>query len=254
MREMDETDRFFMEKNTVYHLSEEERSQTNDYLEAVRAFGRLTSQSLYIIDYQKKNFEYVSDSPLFLCGHTPQEVLEMGYNFYFRNVKSEDLDLLLTINEVGFSFYESLPVEERKLYSISYDFHLMDNGKEILVNQQLTPIYLTDDGKIWKAMCLISLSAKDRAGNICVFKHGSDDFWHFDRSESSWKREQKAQLTDRETEILRLCVRGLSINEIALRVCLTPDTVKFHRRKLFAKIGAQNMTEALAYATGNKLM
>jgi DNA-binding NarL/FixJ family response regulator len=47
---------------------------------------------------------------------------------------------------------------------------------------------------------------------------------------------------------------GLTINEIAERIFLSVDTVKFHRRKLFEKIDVHNITEALAFAINNKLL
>lgn len=43
-------------------------------IEATKTFAKATYQSIYIIDYFKKNFLYVSDNPLFLCGHTVEEV------------------------------------------------------------------------------------------------------------------------------------------------------------------------------------
>ena len=71
---------------------------------------------------------------------------------------------------------------------------------------------------------------------------------------NKWVEEAKAKLSDREIEILRLYARGLTITEIAEQIFVSADTVKFHRRKLFEKIGVQNITEALAYATNNKLL
>ncbi|NAW50231.1 hypothetical protein GNY06_02110 [Elizabethkingia argentiflava] len=47
---------------------------------------------------------------------------------------------------------------------------------------------------------------------------------------------------------------GLSIHQIAAKSVITPDTVKFHRIKLFEKTGTKNIVEALAYATSNKLL
>src|SRR5690606_33987841 len=91
LNDMDDIDKFFSEKNTVHSLSQNELLQTFDYLESVKAFARITYKSIYIIDYQKKTFEYVADNPLFLCGYSPGEVQELGYAFYFKHVKPEDL-------------------------------------------------------------------------------------------------------------------------------------------------------------------
>lgn len=127
---MEKFNSFFSHKNTVNEISDIDISKTQNYLEIVKAFSKLTYQSIYIIDYQKRSFEYVSDNPLFLCGLTAHEVEALGYDFYFKNVNEKDLNLLLKINQVGFDFYDNLPLEERKDYTISYDFHLINEKKE----------------------------------------------------------------------------------------------------------------------------
>ncbi|RLJ31420.1 regulatory LuxR family protein [Chryseobacterium sp. 7] len=252
---MEEIGKFFSNKNSISAISESENNQTSDYLEVIKAFARITYMSLYVIDYQKQNFEYVSDNPLFLCDHTPKEVETMGYAFYFRHVKKEDLDLLFKINEVGFEFYENLPVNERKLYTISYDFHLVNESKNtILINHKLTPLFLSSEGKMWKAMCIVSLSHNHASGNISIVKQGTDEIWNYDLKDSRWIKEEKVKLSEREAEILRLYAQGLTINEIADKIYVTGDTVKFHRRKLFDKMGVSNITEALSYATNYKLI
>jgi len=252
---MEEINKFFTTKNSIHSISESESNQTADYLEVIKAFSRITYMSVYVIDYQKQNFEYVSDNPLFLCDHTPQEVETMGYAFYFRHVKKEDLELLLKINEVGFDFYENLPVEDRKLYTISYDFHLINENKNaVLINHKLTPLFLSSEGKIWKAMCLVSLSHNHQSGNISIVKQGTDEIWNYDLNESKWIKDEKIKLSEREVEILRLYAQGLTINEIAEKIFVTGDTVKFHRRKLFDKMGVNNITEAMSYATSYKLI
>ena len=75
---------FFSSKNTVRKLTEADLIQVNTYLEPIKAFARTTYSSIYVIDYEKKGFDYVSDNPLFLCGNTADEVKQMGYAFYFK--------------------------------------------------------------------------------------------------------------------------------------------------------------------------
>ena len=251
---MEQRDRFFSSKNTVSHLSEETASQTQDYLKVVQAFARLTYQSVYVIDYEKKAFDFVSDNPLFLCGLSSDEVKEMGYDFYFKYVDPQDLALLITINEAGFDFYEKLPVNERIDYTISYDFQLVnENRNRVLVNHKLTPLFLNDDGKIWKAMCVVSLSHQQHSGNITISRQNSETIHVFDPERRIWRKDQRIVLTDRETDILRLYARGFTIAQIAERLFISPDTVKFHRKKLFDKIGVDNITEAMSYATHHRL-
>lgn len=203
----------------------------------------------------KQGFEFVSDNPLFLCGNTAEEVLEMGYGFYFKHVPQKDLELLLKINSVGFDFYEKIPLAERILYTISYDFHLKNKeGKLILINQKLTPVFLTDNGKIWKAVCIISLSSERKSGNIKIFKNGENKVNNYNLDHDCWESSEKAFLSKREKEILHFSTRGFTINEIADAIFVTPDTVKFHRRKLFEKLEVTNISEAIVFATNNKLI
>lgn len=252
---MEAINSFFDDRNTVNHLSDKDFEQLKDYLSVIDAFARLSYKSVYVIDYQNQSFEYVSDNPLFLCGLSSQEVKELGYAFYFRNVKKEDLELLVKINEVGFSFYERMPVEERKLYTISYDFHLInERNKPVLINHKLTPIFLNEKGKIWKAMCIVALSPNQTEGNITISKQGSDDFWKFNLYTNTWEKEQKVKLSEREFNILELSARGFTINEIAEKIFVSTDTVKFHRRKIFDKFNVQSISEALSYAKINKLI
>ncbi|MCD9574941.1 response regulator transcription factor [Flavobacterium soyae] len=246
---------FFDSRNTIDGLTDEERVQKNNYLEPIKAFARATYTSIYVIDYLEQGFEFVSDNPLFLCGNTAEEVLEMGYAFYFKHVPSIDLELLLKINSVGFDFYEKIPLNERILYTISYDFHLKNQeGKLILINQKLTPVFLTNTGKIWKAICIISLSSERKAGNIKIHKNGENKVYNYNLDKDHWEESKKVSLSKREKEILQLSTRGFTINEIADEIFVSPDTVKFHRRKLFERLEVTSITEAIAYATNNKLI
>lgn len=252
---MGDVNEFFSSRNTVRNISDEEQQQTYNYLEPIEAFARTTYKSIYIINYQKKGFEYVSENPLFLCGHTAQEVKEMGYLFYFKYVIPEDLDLLLKINTIGFDFYEQISLEERKSYTISYDFHLKNQeNKTILINQKLTPLFLTNNGKIWKAICIVSLSNEQTAGNIKIYKKGENKIFQYDLKGDFWRNEEKISLTNREKEVLRFSVRGYTINEIAENIFVSPDTVKFHRRKIFEKLEVSNISEAIVFTTNNKLI
>lgn len=251
---MDEINRFFSRKNTVDFLSEEEYAQSGNYLETLRAVCRLSYMSMYIIDYERKEFEYVSDNPLFLCNHTPSEVMAMGYAFYFKYVSEEDLEMLIRVNEIGFEFFNRTPLQERKNYSISYDFNLQNGKHKILINHKLTPIFITSEGKIWKALCVVSLSSHDVSGNVLLSKTGEDSFWELDLDLGVWNKIEKSTLTERELQTVRLHAQGLTISQIADKMCIAVDTVKFHRRKLFDKLNVRNMGEALAYVKNNKLL
>lgn len=252
---MPDIDDFFSFINRVDDVSDEDQKQAINYLESIDAFARTTYKSLYVIDYKKKGFDYVSDNPLFLCGNTAEEVKEMGYAFYFKHVIESDLNLLLKINTIGFEFYERVPVEERKNYTISYDFHLINkSGEKTLIKHKMTPLFLTSEGKLWKAIALVSLSSQKTSGNIKVTNRKDNKVFHYNLDGNFWREGEIIKLTGREKEILRYSTRGYTINEIAEAIFVSPDTVKFHRKKLFEKLGVANISEAITYAYNNKLI
>lgn len=60
-------------------------------------------------------------------------------------------------------------------------------------------------------------------------------------------------LTRREREVLALLVAGLSNQQIAGRLVVSPATVKFHINHIRSKLGAATRTEAVALAVQHKL-
>ena len=78
--------------------------------------------------------------------------------------------------------------------------------------------------------------------------------FNYDLEGNYWKTWKKIGLSPREKEVLQYSVRGFTIAEIADAIFVSPDTVKFHRRKLFAKLDVANISEAIANATSNNLI
>ncbi|MDE6227540.1 MAG: helix-turn-helix transcriptional regulator [Muribaculaceae bacterium] len=180
--------------------------------------------------------------------------MALGYNFYTTRVPDDEVDLLLKINAIGFRFFNNHPIEERSLFSISYDFHIINNGEDVLVNHKLTPLAMDSYGHMWLAICFVSLSNHDKAGNIEVRKLGQSEYWKFDLDLDLWIAVPGVRLTDGEKEVLRLSARGLTVDEIAERVHRAKDSIKSRRRSIFDKLGVKSISEAIAFATNYKLI
>ena len=191
---------------------------------------------------------------MFLCGLSPERMTELGYRFYSSYVPEEEQPMLIELNRTGFSFYNNIPVNERKDWYISYDFHILNDGRRILVNHKLTPLALTSDGRIWLALCVVSASTHTDAGHIEMHRVGSSDFFEYNLTTRRWDKRQMPVLSDGEKSVLALSIQGYTMTEIADRICLSPVTVKKYRQRIFDKLDVRNISEAIVAATNNKLL
>ncbi|MDE6532522.1 MAG: helix-turn-helix transcriptional regulator [Muribaculaceae bacterium] len=245
---------FFSLQNSVESVNESDYEKTGLIIEAARAFERSTYQCVYIIDYFKKGFLYVSNNIARLCGGEAEKIKDFGYMFYIDYVPPEDLKMLVEINNMGFKLFNTLPVCERKDYTISYDFHIMRGKRKRLVNHKLTPLILTKDGRIWLAICTISLAAGNEPGNVIMKKPGSGMFYQYSLYDHKWEKCKEITLTDNEREVLSLSTQGYTMNDIADNICKSVDTVKACKRSIFQKLNVRNIAEAVAYAQNHQLI
>ncbi len=78
---------FFHPVNPQMNIPDCEYDRTGLCIAMAKALARNTNHSLYIIDYNRKNFLYVSSNPLFLCGHSPEDVQQKGYAFFLMSFR-----------------------------------------------------------------------------------------------------------------------------------------------------------------------
>ena len=248
--------KIFSNENYANYISEEDCFQTSSYLNTIKALAKLSSNVICVTDHLKDQIEFVSENPLILCGHSAKEIQAMGGNsFRDKYVADNDYAVLIKADQLGSDFYSSIPLEERLHYSLSYHYHLTNShGNRFLVNQKCTPLFLNEEGKIWKSICHISLSSKNNAGNYRIYNKENQNHLEYDESKSAWKKTTKINLSDREKEILQLSLRGFCIEDIAKNIFVSPNTVKFHRKKLFEKFEVTNISEAISFARNNHLI
>lgn len=245
---------FFSSQNSVAGIDESDYAKLGLVIDMAKALERSTYQCVYIIDYFKQGFAYVSNNIARLCGTKAETIKDFGYRFYFDYVPAEDLKMLLEINNSGFRLFNSLPVDDRKNYSISYDFHIIRGGRKRLINHRITPLMLAGDGRVWLAICTISLTAGGGPGNVVMKKAGAPIFFEYSLDDHKWRECIEIMLTDNERDVLSLSSQGYTIQEIADNLCKSVDTVKAYRRSIFQKMGVKNIAEALTYSQNHQLI
>lgn len=251
-----ENDRLTPPADTLPRVDEALYQGLHPYVESAKALARLTYKSLYIIDYNKLNFLYISSNPLFLCGESVDEVMREGYQFYYRHVPEEDLAFLQQVNQAGFNFYKEIAISERTEYTISYNFRIIpaESKEPLLINHQLTPLKLDSSGNIWLSLCLVSLAHTREVGEVYVSAVKSNKRWRLSLKSGRWKQIEDLTLSEHEKAVVSLAHQGLSVGEIAQIIHRSEDSVKGYRKALFQKLDVSNIAEAIAVATSRKLI
>ena len=149
--------------------------------------------------------------------------------------------------------YDTFNNVDKYQCSISNHFHLKSGTKSKLINHQITPVLLTDEGKIWIAMCIVSLSSHQTVGHVEFHKNGLRNYWKYYFESHRWMECEGVSLKEEEIEVLRLSAAGLTMTEIADRMYRSLDSIKTYKRHAFDKLGVANITEAISRATLNKL-
>lgn len=228
----------------------------NPCIKTLDAIARLVPYSMYVIDYYKQNFLYISPHSLFLNDSTIEEIKNMGYSYYYKLLPLEDRRFLEFINKEGFSFYYKLSEEDRINYSISYDFFIYagESRRKVLVNQKLTPIALNEKNQIWLALCTMSIAPHKKRRGIIIRKAGDTHHYTYDFITKQWKTVNIVNLTKNDIDILRLSEQGFSNKEIGDILFYDVNTIKFHKKQIFSKLKVKSIKEAIDYAYNNKLI
>ncbi|OBW39609.1 transcriptional regulator FimZ [Chryseobacterium sp. MOF25P] len=241
--------------DNFFPVSKSEVSTAKNFLEELKALARMTYGCVYIMDFITEKIEILSGNSAFFSGLACDDIEKLGYNYYRRYTTKDGLEILKKVNSSGFKFFECLSNDEKKAYTISYDFQMLDiNKNNVLINHKMSPVEICENGDIAKVICVVSYSINRNSGNICVQSNDYQICWRFNHIIDKWYEEPKIILKTREIEIIRLYLQGLKIDEIAERLFISPNTIKFHRSKLFEKIGVNNITEALSYIRANNLL
>lgn len=240
--------------NIVHDITKEDYQKADSLVIATKAFARSIYQCVYIIDFFKRDFLYISDNIVCLCGETSSQIKKAGCNFYLNHIPEEDLRMLLEVNHKGFEFITEKPYNERLNYTISYDFHLKYGKKSKLLNHHLTPLALTKDGHIWLALCTISMSAWKSSGYITLKNLDIGASYQYSLETHRWIKKDIIVLSETERDIIGLSSQGYTMNDIADKLCKSIDTIKACKKALFSSMGVNNISEAILYATNNKLL
>lgn len=236
--------------NYIATVSDPLYGEIDSYIQILDGVARLTNQSIGLVDLFKGKILYLSNNPLFLCGLTAQEVIEMGPDFNRKFVSEEENKLISEIVKSWLRFIEAEPVEKRKSYSLRFNYYLDHN----LICVNMTPAFLSNEGKPWLLICNAKVATHSTSGYAVISEHNSLKNWYYSFPAKKWIESQLVLLTEIEQQVLRLSIQGKKEHEICELIYRSRDGLKSIKRKLFHKMEVSNITEAVSFAISNGLI
>lgn len=210
-----------------------------------------------LIDYTSRQYLYMSHNTEEILSYSKEDYSH-GINFQYNNMLPEDrhvfsenifpdiLRFLLTIPRQDYKFYR---------FSFTYRYYRKDGCITNLLqhstylepgpagNPLLNRVVFSDI-TYYKSDCRMSLTisylTKDK-GYIAIYKKRYNPL-------------AKTFISDRELEILKLSLKGLSSKLIAEKLFISIHTVKNHKRNMMERTASKNISELINFALKNRLL
>ena len=198
--------------------------------------SEMMAEALLVLDFQKRNFKYVSNHELCLCGHTQESVMAQGYEFFEDAVFPDDLNLWIDMhNKILKCLYcDELPADKINYFACTFrvknSFSGVDKTQYIMVYLKLKPKWL--NGQLRYGICLLSGSVVPKPDNLRVYYHNRD-YAEYSSDTGRWTHCSFSPLRKREREMLVWIQQGLSQKEMADTMCVSVNTIEHMRYILF---------------------
>ena len=212
---------------------------------------------MYIVNLHNFELEYVSESVRIFVD---KEAADIGLEDLMKTVQPEDIERIKLKSKVIADFYTSFLDKESALnYKNMFSYRMKDtSGKLRTMLYQAIPLSVLENGMPEHVLCIQTdvSHLKLRSTNTVSFVNieGGKCYFNVDvaagkfdlRSCESEKDEFAELFSKREKQIVNDLARGLSAQEIASKLNLSPHTVKTHRKNILQKSGCGNTTELVA--------
>lgn len=210
---------------------------------------------------QKISLALVDDHQIVIDGLKSLLLDEPGYRFVFATtdptevlakLKTEPVDLVLTDVMMPKMTGNVLAREIKKNFPNTKILALSMSGEGDIVNEMINEADIS--GYVLKNIGkqeLMEAIDKIASGGIYFSEEVIDEM---QRTAARKKQNEKAHLTEREVEILKLIEKEFSNKQIAEQLFISERTVETHRKNIFRKTNTNSVIGLVKYAYEQKLI
>ena len=220
------------------------------------AFSSIFMYPIHVLDFYNDEFLYISDTREFVGGYTPEDIRGKGWKFFLETCVGSEQDLIRKAIKFLDDFYSKLPVEKKKDYSVSFNYtiKLKNANMGMVMNHQLVPLYIDSQNRaaVFLGAFFPGSNAQKRVMVLRNMKESRR--WAYNPKADCLENFSEVQLTLAEKRMLLCVCSGMTTNMMVSVLNKSADTINGYRKSVIAKLGVQNMQEAIAMAMIHKLL
>jgi DNA-binding CsgD family transcriptional regulator len=221
-------------------------------IETFKLISTITNGSVYVTDFHKQCFLFVSNHDLFLSGFSPDDVLKMGYDFFSKIVHPNDLQLFIDIHCAILHYLSESDSEQQEIDYFAFNIRLLNHGLPLMVYHKMTPVFIHGFARM--AVCHLSSSVIHKSGNLEIYFIDRKKRSSYSFKKQQWQSQEQLRLTNREKDILKLARQGKCNKEIADILHVSEKTIRNIETTLYEKLNVHSMCEAIIYATNHRMI
>lgn len=220
----------------------------------VSRVSNLFYEMMFILDLNNQTLTYISPKSGLSKTLLSKENRLLKFIDLTTELGYSDNRKLSQLMEAIKCFYDRAENANRKNLLFISDIPLSNNNQYHKSTYKFSPLTENADGSLRHIIGTISLSSGTIRNALHVIDLSMLERSHFDFELNRWCNLNVPPLSKIEWDILVLSAEGLSVPEISEIVCRAQDSVKSIRKRIFEKLGARNITEAIIYATNYKII
>lgn len=238
-------------------ITDTTNDQESTFIQYCKIISSIITDSFYVLDIVQKQFCYIKPDDLFLCGHSVEEAMTQGYDFYSQIIHPEDLPLWNNFLEIIPQYLKDLQGKQDTIDYISCTFRLIRNNSFMkdplsqMVYQKMIPVW--KNKKIGYLICSVESVAYKKNGFYLHYKN-SLTYEKYEPAVGSWSTHTMSFLNERERILLNLSRQGLNSNDISETLCRSKHTIQNQIKALFTKLDVHSMQEAVERANHCNLL
>jgi len=218
----------------------------------------MVSEAFIIIDFERKNFQYISNNDMIMCDHTNEMPTNFGFDFFEKVIHPKDI---LFCHNIIDAILDSPNNDELLVDQVNY-FSFLLRIKNSLSSNRISDYIMTyvklkpqwSNYKLGYGICMLSVSVIRKQDNQLCVHYKNMDHSSYSIKTKKWKHYEFSPLSKRQKEMLVWAQQGLSLKETADKMHVTDKTIESIRWTLFDKFGVNTIEQAIQYASNRRLI